>query len=644
MKGDIEALCINDSKIKSLLVPWMMVQRFNTYLAEDILVNPGKVLKDAEDALPLVDLPIRRELHAFVRFVRLPNKIMIRDLRSDHINTMVSLDVIVKKKTYVKPRIVEAAFECARCGNVQYLPQMNVGKFLEPSWCSCNEEKKGVFRLMFEQSTFEDFQKIRVQESFDVLKGGEQPETIDLHLTNDLTGILTPGMHIVVSGILRSVQKMEQREKTTSFDTYVDVVSLELDEDLLKERSFTPEEIKAFEKLSRTPDLCRELLKSFAPSITGWDVVKKALLLQLFSGVTKVLSDGIRVRGDIHIVIVGDPGIAKSKLLMYVCNLSPRSSYVSAQNATAAGLTAAAVKDNFGQESWSIEGGALVMASGGIAAIDEFEKMNAGVRTTLNEPMESGRISIAKAGITTDMPANTSILAAANPVLGRFDPTEPFLDQCNIEPSLRTRFDVIFSLPDVPELERDTEISNHILDNHSNVQSEKKGDELDPEFLRRYIAYSKKYHPDIKPIRPLLSKIYLKVRLGGNYRGITARFLESSVRLSEAAARMRLSDTVSEEDVALASEIMDEFLKSSCMDKSTGRVDMDILTIGVGDSQREKIKDLKNIIEAAGSEGLTFDEIMATIKQDQAKVEKELKKLKTIGEIYEPKLGRYART
>lgn len=621
---------------KALVVNFQDIVKFDFRLSEELLVNPDKVLKDAEDAASLVDLPVKLKCKPHIRVVHLPSKTMIRDLRSDHVNIMISLDVVVKKKTYVKPRIIIAAFECARCGNVVYLPQEGSGKFLEPSYCNCNEEKKGVFRLMFKESTFEDFQKIRVQESYDVLGVGMQPETIDLHLTNDLAGVLVPGMHIIVNGILRSVQKVDKMGKQTSFDTYIDVVSLEILDKDTGNIELSPEDVEKIEEFSQDKGLRSKLLKSIAPSIYDMEIVKEAVLLQLFGGVTKVKSDGMRIRGEIHVGLIGDPGIAKSKILTYACSLAPRSSYVSAQGATAAGITASAIKDDFGEQSWSIEAGAIVLASGGIAAIDEFEKMKPEVRTTLNEPMESGRISIAKAGICTDMPAETSVLIAANPVLGRFNGVDPFIDQCNIEPSLRTRFDLLISLPDVPEEKRDSSVADHVLGNHSSEGVES----LDAEFIRKYISYAKRFDPDISPVRDALKEFYLTVRRDEKYRGVTVRMLESMIRLCEGAARMRLSMVVNRDDLAFVSRVMNESLKSSCTDAS-GAMDMDIITIGVGQSQQERWKKWKAILLEYKA-GLSIDDLQKKLMDagyDLKFFVRDLAKYKEIGEIHELREG-----
>ncbi len=676
-KNNIQQLAVSDAKTKSLTVEFPDILKFDSRLSEELIINPGKVLKDAEDALALVDLPVKKKITAHVRIIKIPKKTQVRDLRSDHINSLVSIEGTVRKITDVRPRIIVAAFECARCGNVQYLPQEGVGRFLEPSYCACNEEKKGVFRLMFKESTFEDYQRVKIQESPEDLRGGEQPQTLDINMNNDLAGVVTPGERLVVNGILRSVQKINRDGKTIYFDIYLDCMSIELEEQEFDELEITPEDEEAIIKLSKDPRILNKMIGSIAPSIYGYEEVKQAVALQLFSGVVKNLPDGTRIRGDIHILLVGDPGIAKSQILRYVVNLAPRGVYASGKSASSAGLTAAAVKDDF-DGSWTLEAGALVLADKGIAAIDEMDKMKTEDRSSLHEAMESQTISVAKAGILATLKCRCSLLGAANPKLGRFDPFDNIAEQINMPPSLMSRFDLIFILQDKPEEKRDKNIAGHILKSHyagelnehqKHVLSSQVTDEsikeamssirpeIDAALLRKYIAYAKRR---VFPImtdeaKEHIIKFYLELRKQGEGDNapiaVTARQLEGLVRLSEASAKMRLSEKVTPEDVEKTIGITMSSLKQVGMDNETGKLDIDILTVGVGRSQRERIKDLKNIIMDLSAEygngGVPADKIMEKAMEHgltKEKVEKEIKKLKEIGEIFEPKVGYYSHT
>jgi replicative DNA helicase Mcm len=654
-KNQIGQLAVSEAKNKALVIEFPQVNRFDVRLAEELIANPDVVLAHAEDALSMVDLPVKKEISARIRVAKMPKKTQVRDLRSIDVNRFLSIEGTIRKITDVRPRIIEAAFECARCKNVTIIPQEGGGKFIEPTYCSCNEEKKGVFRLLYRESRFEDYQRIKIQESPDELKGGEQPQTLD----------------ITVTGILRSAQKINKDGKTAYFDIYMDGNSIELEEQEYDEVEISPEDEEEIVRLSKDRRVYDKICGSIAPSIYGYEEVKEAIAHQLFSGVVKSLPDGTRIRGDIHVLLVGDPGIAKSQILRYVVKLAPRGVYASGKSASSAGLTAAAVKDEFDGQ-WTLEAGALVLADKGVACIDEMDKMKNEDRSSLHEGMESQTISVAKAGILATLKCRCSILGAANPKLGRFDPYENIPEQINMPPSLMSRFDLIFILQDKPEERRDSNIAGHILKSHyagelnehrKNVSSSHVTEdsvktamkviqpEVDPRMLRKYIAYAKR---KVFPImsddaREQIINFYLSLRKqseGDNASiAITARQLEGLVRLSEASARMRLSDRVTLDDVDRTIRIVTTSLKQVGMDQETGKLDIDKLTVGVAKSQRDRIKSLKHIIEDLAKEyegPVPVDAIIDKATEGgltKDKVEKELKKLKEIGEIFEPKSG-----
>lgn len=670
-KNQIGQLAVSETKNKALVIEFPQVNKFDVRLAEELIANPDAVLAHAEEALSMVDLPVKKEISARIRVAKMPKKTQVRDLRSIDVNRFLSIEGTVRKITDVRPRIIEAAFECARCKNVTIIPQEGGGKFIEPTYCSCNEEKKGVFRLIYKESRFEDYQRIKIQESPDELKGGEQPQTLDINVSDDLAGQVTPGEHITVTGILRSAQKINKDGKTAYFDIYMDGNSVELEEQEYDEVEISPEDEEEIMRLSKDKRVYDKICSSIAPSIYGYEEVKEAIAHQLFSGVVKSLPDGTRIRGDIHVLLVGDPGIAKSQILRYVVKLAPRGVYASGKSASSAGLTAAAVKDEFDGQ-WTLEAGALVLADKGVACIDEMDKMKNEDRSSLHEGMESQTISVAKAGILATLKCRCSILGAANPKLGRFDPYENIPEQINMPPSLMSRFDLIFILQDKPEERRDANIAGHILKSHfagelnehrKNVTSSHVTEdsvktamkviqpEVDPRMLRKYIAYAKR---KIFPImsedaREQIINFYLTLRKqseGDNASiAITARQLEGLVRISEASARMRLCDRVTTDDVERTIRIVTTSLKQVGMDQETGKLDIDRLTVGVAKSQRDRIKSLKHIIEELTKEydgPVPVDAVIDKASEGgltKDKVEKELKKLKEIGEIFEPKSG-----
>ncbi len=363
-----------------------------------------------------------------------------------------------------------------------------------------------------------------------------------------------------------------------------------------------------------------KIIKSIAPSICGYETIKKAIAFQLFSGVRKYLPDGTVLRGNIHIALIGDPGIAKSQLLRKSVHISPRgvfTSGTSGKTSSAAGLTAAVVKDPF-NDGWTLEGGAAVMASGGILAVDEIGQIREEDKSALHEVMEQGTVHIAKAGINTMLQADCGLLAAGNPKTGYFDRAIPFSEQLGLSPALWSRFDLIFIMLDDPDPKTDREVSSHILMNHYiggmiqnkthskfSAHTEEEVDQakmeiaapIGEEMLRKYIAYARmNVYPVTTPeVWEHIQQFYLDIRSVKSIDArspvpITARCLEALQRLSEASARMRLSDTVSREDVEFAKKVFIVSLKDVGIDVETGKLDAGIVNCGKSRSQAEKMK------------------------------------------------------
>jgi replicative DNA helicase Mcm len=370
-------------------------------------------------------------------------------------------------------------------------------------------------------------------------------------------------------------------------------------------------------------------------------------------------------------MLVGDPGIAKSQLLRYVVKLSPRGVFASGRSASASGLTAAAVKDDMNDGRWTIEGGALVMADMGVAAVDEMDKMRTEDKSALHEAMEQQTISIAKAGIIATLKSRCALLGAANPKYGRFDRYEGLADQINMPPALLSRFDLIFVLLDTPNHSLDSRIANHILQSHyagelseqrqklpgSTISEEFVDAEMEiiepviaPEFMRKYIAFARKnvYPVMEEDTRHHLINFYTDLRRSGEGKNtpvpVTARQLEALVRLSEASARVRLSNIVTLEDAKRTIRIVMNCLKNVGVDPETGALDADILASGTSMSQRNKIKLLKDIIKKVsdrhpGSKA-PLEEVYAEAESehgiDRGHAEEYIKKMKQRGDILSP--------
>ncbi|QLH76301.1 helix-turn-helix domain-containing protein [Halosimplex rubrum] len=1138
---------------KSLYLDWGDIYRFDPDLADDVRSHPEDLRDYAEEALRLYDLPVDVKLgQAHVRIHNLPESTDIREIRADHRGQLIAVQGVVRKATDVKPKITQAAFECQRCGTLTRIPQQS-GDFQEPHECQgC--ERQGPFRVNFDQSEFIDAQKIRVQESPEGLRGGETPQSIDVNIEDDITGEVTAGDHVRVSGVLKLDQQGNDQDQSPMFDTYMDGFSIEIEDEQFEEMDITEEDKQEIIELSGRENIYDEMVGAIAPSIYGYEREKLSMILQLFSGVTKHLPDESRIRGDLHMLLIGDPGTGKcvrgdtrvtladgsevpirelveenledpkpvddgvwdtvdfevpslqengaiapqqatkvwkreapdrmyrirtstgreldvtpshplfvqsggrfeptkaedltegdfvavprrlpaegqteldvdfresrahnridldlpdgwtpdlarllgyivaegyveqrddntgfvsitnndrevlddatavieslnlnvterashdgkdarellcsagefvsflrqldetllesssqqrvprplmqateevkvaflkgyiegeghvsasqreitvasmsqrlveevrslllslgissqlqprengscrlrisgesfakyvqcvgfiterkaeacaeyddhsgntnldvipgigtdlkrirdglgltqhdcgipratyqhyergrrnpsreslsavvqafksrleeidstdgsapeahadgggatalrqdlealealvegdtswdciesiepiepneewvydleiegthnyvsngvvshnSQMLSYIKNIAPRSVYTSGKGSSSAGLTAAAVRDDFGDgQQWTLEAGALVLADQGIAAVDELDKMAADDRSAMHQALEQQEISVSKAGINATLKSRCSLLGAANPKYGRFDQYEPISEQIDLEPALISRFDLIFTVTDQPNEEKDRNLAGHILrtnyagelhthrvesnsSNFSDEEVENVTDDvaptIEPELLRKYIAYAKRncYPTMTEAAREEIEDFYVDLRTQGADEDaavpVTARKLEATVRLAEASARVRLSDKVTAEDSQRVIEIVRSCMEDVGVDPETGELDADMIEAGTTKSQRDRIKNIKQLIEDLEDEydeGAPVDVVAdraEEIGMDQTKAEHEIEQLKQKGEVYEPRTD-YLRT
>jgi len=653
---------------KSLHLDWRDLYQMDPDLADDYINHPDDLREAAEEALRLYDLPVDVSLgQAHVRVFGLDEHTEIREIRAEHLNTLVSVQGMVRKATDVRPKIQRAVFVCQRCGAETEIPQGDAG-FQEPYQCeSC--ERQGPFKLDPERSEFVDSQKLRIQESPEGLAGGETPQSIDVHVADDITGEVTPGDHVTVSGVLR-LDQSEGSNESPVFDLYMEGTSVVIEDEEFEEMNITEEDKQEIVEISNRENIYEQMVDSMAPSIYGHRQAKLAMILQLFSGVTKHLPDESRIRGDLHMLLIGDPGTGKSQLISYVQNIAPRSVYTSGKGSSSAGLTAAAVRDDFGDgQQWTLEAGALVLADQGVAAVDELDKMAADDRSAMHEALEQQKISISKAGINATLKARCSLLGAANPKYGRFDQYEPIGEQIDLEPALISRFDLIFTVTDEPDPEEDAKLAQHILQtnyagelntqqnqlpnaNHGEEEVSAETDNVAPaieaSLLRKYIAYSRRncYPTMTDAARDAIEEFYVDLRAEGQGEDapvpVTARQLEALVRLAEASARVRLSDTVEREDADRVIEIVRSCLQDIGVDPETGEYDADVVETGRSKTQRDRVKNVKAIIkeiEDEFDEGAPVEEVLDRAEEvgmDASKAEHEIEKLKEKGELYQP--------
>jgi len=635
-------------------------------LGEELIENPDEVIVHAEKGLAqatnIYGVPLEG---CKPRFHSLPStkKILIRDLRSSHISKFVAIEGIVRKVTEVRPRVISAAFRCLNCRNIINLPQDDA-TLRYPYECRCGGKR---FQLIPERSVSIDSQRVKIQEYPENLRGGEQPQSIDVVLEGDLTGLINPGDRVIINGIVRAKPRGIQQRLLTHMDLYIEGNSIEMLQQEYEEFEITEKDKEEIIRLANSDDIYERVVRTIAPSIYGHEDIKLAIALQLFGGVAKKLPDGTEIRGDIHILLVGDPGVAKSQLLKYVHRIAPRSVYTTGKGTTSAGLTATAVRDEI-DGRWTLEAGALVLADKGVALVDEIDKMRKEDRSALHEALEQQTISVAKAGINAILKARCALLAAANPKLGRFDRYSPIAEQIELSPTLLSRFDLIFVMTDEPGEEKDQQLASHILNMHQLGEmlekfreSELKEDlktkiskiepAIDPELFRKYIAYAKNIYPILsEEAKRRIESFYVSLRAKAKENSpvpITARQLESIVRLAEASARIRLSETVSEEDVERVIGIVKRCLAQIAVDPETGEWDIDYAYTGTSKRQRDRIWTIKKIIEELeelSENGAPEDEIVKRAEDagiEESKTREILSKLKLMGEAFCPKYGFY---
>ena len=633
---------------RAVHVSFQDIASFSHSLADSLLNNPEEVLAILELALEEIGLVTK----ARVRLLDLPESqhLKIREIRAKHIGQLISVEGIVRQASDVRPQVVNAKFECPSCGSVISVLQLDK-RFKEPTRCACG--RKTGFKLLSKDMV--DAQRLVIEESPETLKGGEQPRRISVFLQEDLVEPrmeekTTPGAKIRVIGILKEVPiVLGGKSISTRFDFAIQANNIIPLEETFEEIEISEEEEKKIKELASSPDIYEKLAKSIAPSIYGYETIKLAIALQLLGGVRKRKSDGTYSRGDIHILLVGDPGVAKSVLLKFVASIAPKGRYVVGRAATGAGITATVVRDEF-LRGWALEAGAMVLANKGIACLDELEKMSEEDRSAMHEAMEQQTITISKANVQATLRAETAVLGAANPKFGRFDPFQPVAHQIGMSPTLINRFDLIFVMKDLPEKARDEAIATHVLLEHKEASHKPP---IEPELLRKYIAYARqRVFPELteKAIEEI-KNFYVELRNAPAVTEdlvkpipISARQLEALIRLSEASARARLSKKVTREDARRAIEIMHHYLLQVGIDKETGALDIDKIVTGVPASERSKIMFVRETIarlEARTGELISIKELKEEIgnKISEEEVDEIIEKLKRSGDIFEPKKG-----
>ncbi|MEM5797998.1 MAG: minichromosome maintenance protein MCM [Candidatus Aenigmatarchaeota archaeon] len=616
------------------VVDFGLMHRFNPQLAELLLENPEEWFEIADEALKELNFQKRPGIIN----VDITN---IRDLRSRHIGKFICTEGIVRKSSEIRPEIMYAEWKCPDCGKIMITER--IANWLpKPTQCDCGN-RRGIRQV---SKKLIDSRWAVIEEPFELTEG-ERPSQLTIWLKGDLVkkglrNLTDPGNRIKVTGILREIPKTKS---TVKLDFYLDVNWIEPTEIGYEKVEITPEDEMLIKELAKNPQIYDMLIDSLAPSLYGMREIKEAVILQLFGGVPRTLPDGTKFRGNIHILLIGDPASGKSQLMKLVPSIVPRGRYVSGKGVTTAGLTATVSKDEQFMGGWVVEAGAIVLANKGLLSVDEFEKMSADDQVAMHEALEQGSVSIAKASIVTTLPAQTSVLAGGNPKFGRFDPYMPIAKQITIPDTLLGRFDLKFVLKDIPNPEEDAKVVEHIF--KARTESKETLPILEPSLIRKYIAYTReRCKPEhTKETQELLKNFYVETRRKAQSLGapipITLRQFEALLRLSEASAKIQLQDYVRKEDALRAIRLMEFSLKQLGCEPGTNVIDVDrtegittsteraairvILDIINNLSKKKKEIPVHEVIENAEKEGI-----------DKDKAEEAIEKLKRDGTLFEP--------
>ncbi|GAB4814991.1 hypothetical protein N2152v2_002037 [Parachlorella kessleri] len=523
----------------------------------------------------------------YVRIANIPLQESIRDLRHFHLNQLVRVDGVVTRRTGVFPQLHMVMFDCLKCGALlgpyyqqgsQEIKLMNCG--------ACTS--KGPFQINMKDTVYRNYQKITLQESPGSVPAGRLPRSKEVILLNDLVDFVRPGEEIVVSGVYQHSFEASQNAKHgfPVFSTNIEANHIQKKGDLYSAARLTDEDKNEIRALARDPRIGERIYKSIAPSIYGHGNIKQGIALALFGGQEKHPSATHRLRGDINMLLLGDPGTAKSQFLKYVEKVAHRAVYTTGKGASAVGLTASVHKDPITGE-WTLEGGALVLADRGLCLIDEFDKMNDQDRVSIHEAMEQQSISISKAGIVTQLQARCSVIAVANPIGGRYDASKTFAENVELTDPILSRFDILCVIKDTVDPVNDEKLANFVVGSHMRShpdaaeadddqgiagaaqqaeqdvaqQAAVDPDVLPQELLRKYITYAK------QTCRPRLqmadydkvAQVYAELRRESSVTHgmpIAVRHLESMIRMAEARATMHLREYVNDDDIDNAIRIM----------------------------------------------------------------------------------------
>jgi len=639
---------------KSIIIDYEDLIHYDTDLAESLLKDPDKAMKEFKAATfevlstenPAYAAEIKKNLT--VRTRGITDSIPLRKVDTSHLDKMIAFAGMVIRTSELRPLLVDAAFVCPD-GHITRLIQEGSTIKKPPKCESCDETRN--LELDQKESSFIDSQILRVQELPEELPPGQLPRFFDVDVEGDIVNTARPGDRAMMTGIVRAEPDYALGQpKSRSFRSKIDATYIQVVGKEPSQVHITKEDEAIIKSIAAGEDAYQKLIRSMAPGILGHEQVKEAILLLLVGGPQTVLPDGTKLRGDINVFVVGDPGVAKSEMLKFASQVAPRGMFASGRGSTAAGLSAAVIRE---KNTLMLEAGVVVLADQGIACIDEFDKMKPEDRSALHEQMEQQTVTIAKGGIYATLNARTAILAACNPILGKYNPYDNLIDNINIPIPLLTRFDLIFVLRDTPVPGQDEKLATHILDVHRK-RAYVDTPPIQFELLKKYLAYAKNYTPVLTmEAEERIKAFYLQLRrsVTEGQIGATPRTLESLIRLASAKARLMLREEVTEDDALTAVALMNKMVEDILTDTETKtKADFGIL-LGQPAGERGKLATVMDTLRALEGtdrkpvEAKLFkQELMRTNKfANEDEVDKLIQKIIKEGIIFESKPGYFRR-
>jgi replicative DNA helicase Mcm len=649
------------SGAQSLIVDYIDLDSYNPLLAKEITHKPDEYLEAFNEAV----LSVLREIHPdYEQEIREKIRVRIgnytvqkglREINADLINKLVSISGMVVRSSEVKPLAKKVAYKCTNCNTVTEA-QLKGLVMKKPVKCPACSEKE--LEMDPESSLFIDFQMVRLQELPEDLPAGQLPHYIEVTVMSDLVDQCRPGDRIILTGIIRIEQEqLAPQAKTSLFRLRMEGNNIEYlggragskDTRYVERIMISTEDERQIRTISSKPDAYEKLIASFAPHIYGHEPIKEAILLLIVGSVTKRLEDGSTSRGDINVLLVGDPGTAKSEMLKFTAKIAPRGLYTSGRGSTAAGLTAAVIRDKSG--IMMLEAGAVVLGDQGIVCIDEFDKIKPEDRSALHEVMEQQTCSVAKGGIVATLNARTSILSASNPIYGKYDPYKNITENVNLPVPLLTRFDLIFIVRDSPDKEKDNLVASHILEIHRDTEQAARP-AIDIDLFSKYLSYAKQIEPALTPEAiDIVRSYYMDMRRieSEGMITVTPRQLEALIRLASARSRLLLKDMVDAEDAQRAIYLVDQMMRTAGVDVNTGKTDFGVL-YGKPQSVVSKEKTFMELFRGlTGAENndvedkVLIGELVKTGKFSDEEARKYIQKFNREGQIFERRPGFWAK-